>query len=175
MPTLPLEPVKPPKDEAEQLRRMGATALINAILDGVGNWAYGTRSHMPTGVDYTDFLEMLKKVGDFIRERPDCAADVVQDALRNFGPEQDAQVEIHRLRRIIKEFEENSGIDISADDYPDRKVARAVKFVMTSKDPDMAILDVERKVASARQQVSGILDGLKELEDKMFQARKVDA
>ena len=77
MPTMKPEDVLPSKSEKEYKARIKALHLVNKLLDCVDGWAYATRSHMPNGVDYTEFLEALTKVRSFFNSRPDWTNDII--------------------------------------------------------------------------------------------------
>lgn len=87
MPTPPPPPVKDPKDSEELLRRLGAIQLVTNIFRRLDGYAYGTRSHMPSGVDWTDFTNALSKVSEFCKARPDWTLEIVSNILgeRFFG------------------------------------------------------------------------------------------
>jgi len=57
MPTLPPEPVLKPKDKTEKLARKEAVRFIRNLCNELDGYAYSTRSHMPGGMDFTDFSD----------------------------------------------------------------------------------------------------------------------
>jgi hypothetical protein len=77
MPTLPPPDVKPPKDDAEMIARAGARKFIESLCGGLERYAYGTRSHMPARMDYTDFVDGIRRIEEFCAERPDWALKVL--------------------------------------------------------------------------------------------------
>jgi hypothetical protein len=79
MPTPPPPPVEKPKDEEEKLARREAVEHINKIFSYLSGYAYGTRSHMPGGLDYTDFTNALQKVRKFCNIRPDWMLQIMKD------------------------------------------------------------------------------------------------
>ena len=79
MPTPPPEPVEPPKDEEEKLAREEAVKHVNKLFEYLSSYAYGTRSHMPGGLDYTDFTNALRKVGKFVNARPDWTLQIMKE------------------------------------------------------------------------------------------------
>lgn len=77
---------KPPKmtkarNEREKRARENATRLLDAIFSRICDYAYGTRSHMPNGVDYTNFTNKVQAVGKFCHARPDWTQEIVDSAL----------------------------------------------------------------------------------------------
>lgn len=81
MPTPPPAPVDTNVDEEELKERETAVRLAKRFLDVLGGYAYSTRSHMPAGLDYTDFMDSLHKVEDFITARPDWTLDIIRREL----------------------------------------------------------------------------------------------
>ena len=75
MPTEKLEPVKPPENEQERCARVRSVWLTNKLLYWLECYAYSTRSHMPAGLDYTEFSNALNMVMNFCNARPDWIAD----------------------------------------------------------------------------------------------------
>jgi hypothetical protein len=71
MPTKPPNPVKRWRDDDERTHRTYALYVMNRILQHVRDYAYNTRSHMPNGVDYTEFDDAVNKVVGFLNARPD--------------------------------------------------------------------------------------------------------
>ena len=87
MPTPKPPKMRKPKDEREREARKRSIKIVDAIFDGLCNYAYGTRSHMPNGVDYTNFTDRMKAVGRFCHARPDWTHEIVSAALYGPGPE----------------------------------------------------------------------------------------
>ena len=82
MPTLPPKPLEPPKSEAEREARESAFKLIDTILASLDGYAYSTRSHMPLGIDYTDFTNSIFMILKFCANRPDWTLECVKNALK---------------------------------------------------------------------------------------------
>lgn len=166
MPTLPPKPVDEPVNEQEQLRRIGAVTFICTVLGGLRDRSYGTRSHMPCGEDYTDFCDLLDRVSRYVKARPDWAGQIVESAFRQFGPEESVQIELDRLRSVISEFEERSGVSIHDHGYIDRRMADAVKVVMEIGGPDAylkkmrtSLEETQRRMENMASQVGRLLAG----------------
>lgn len=81
MPTPPLEPVAPPKDETEKLARESAMEFMKIIFGTLHSYTYGHRSYLPCGFDCTEFMEKLEDVFKFCKERPDWSLVVVKEAM----------------------------------------------------------------------------------------------
>ena len=79
MPTPPPPPVEEPKDEEEKLARKEAVDFVNKLCSYFSGYAYGTRSHMPAGLDFTDFTDALNKVGKFVNARPDWVLEILKE------------------------------------------------------------------------------------------------
>ncbi len=80
VPTPPPNPVRPPEDEAEELARENALIFMRKILDLIGDYSYNTRSHMPGGMDFTDFIDGLHKVEKWVNRRPDWNLNIIRRA-----------------------------------------------------------------------------------------------
>lgn len=85
MPTPPPLPIEPPKDEAEAKQRKACVKLIHTIVGNFNAYAYGTRTHMPHGKDYSDSTDAWMNLCDFASSRPDWTADVVMQALKEMA------------------------------------------------------------------------------------------
>jgi hypothetical protein len=79
MPTPPPPPVEEPKDDDEKLARQEALDFVNKLFEHLSGYAYGTRSHMPGGMDYTEFTNALRKVGKFVNARPDWTLSILRE------------------------------------------------------------------------------------------------
>ena len=82
MPTPPLEPVPPPKNETEEQARKSAVEFIQFLMAALNRYTYNHRSHLPCGFDATDFMDNLENVFKFCKERPDWSLVVVKSALK---------------------------------------------------------------------------------------------
>src|SRR5689334_3829407 len=87
MPTPPPTPLQPPKTPQQALAREEAVKLVDEILHGAYSFAYGTRRHMPNGLDFTDFVTASDKVRQFFAARPDWAAIIVAEAVKKIAPQ----------------------------------------------------------------------------------------
>ena len=79
MPTPPPPPVKKPVDEEEKLARQEALNHVNKFFEYLSGYAYGTRSHMPGGMDFTNFTKALNKVRKFCNARPDWTLEILRE------------------------------------------------------------------------------------------------
>lgn len=85
MPTPKPPKVLKPRDERERRARENAMRLVDSLFEGISNYAYNTRSHMPNRVDYTNFLDSLRRVGKFCHARPDWTLSIVERAIVEYG------------------------------------------------------------------------------------------
>jgi len=79
MPTPPPKPVDNTVSEEEKKERETAVILTKRFLAALTGYAYSTRSHMPAGLDYTDFVYSVNKVISFIEERPDWTLEILRE------------------------------------------------------------------------------------------------
>jgi len=163
MPTPPPEPVEEKVSEQEHLRRMGAVAFIEAVLSGLADYSYSTRSYMPCGEDYTNFTQMLERVRAFVKARPDWAGQIVERAFRQFGPEESVQIELDRLRKLIAEFEKKAGVKITDHGYLNRRMADAVGVVMKLGGPDAYMKKMRENLDDAHRKAQNIERELREI------------
>jgi len=78
MPTPYPAPIEKPKNQEEEQHRIKSIYFFNSLLTMISDTAYGTRSHMPSSVDFTEFLDAIKKVRDFANARPDWFAIIMK-------------------------------------------------------------------------------------------------
>lgn len=79
MPTPPPEPVDDSVSEEEKRERKSAVDIVVRILDGFYDYSYSTRSHMPAGMDFTEFIDALNKIKQFAVERPDWTLNIIKN------------------------------------------------------------------------------------------------
>lgn len=79
MPTPPPRPVQEPKDDKEKTAREEAVDNIRKLCDYLSDYAYDTRSHMPDGLDYTNFTDALRQVKKFCKARPDWTLTILKE------------------------------------------------------------------------------------------------
>ena len=80
MPTPPPHPVRPPENETEEQARENALIFMRKILDLLDDYSYNTRSHMPGGMDFTEFTGKLHDIRKWIDRRPDWNLNIVKRA-----------------------------------------------------------------------------------------------
>lgn len=112
MPTLEPSPVEEPKNELEKIARIGAVAFIREFFGIVNGYSYSTRSHMPGGMDHTDFSKATNMLHKFCSERPDWTLDMLSKALQRFDPNYTAAYELQKLQDVIQAFEKEAGIKL---------------------------------------------------------------
>jgi hypothetical protein len=79
------EPIETPHDESEKRDRAQAQAFITSALQGFYAYAYDARSHMPEGLDFTDFTEAIDALRTFARARPDWTLEILEEATKAAG------------------------------------------------------------------------------------------
>jgi len=84
MPTPPPEEMKEPASAAERIARISTLTFVRKLCDKLGCIAYNTRSHMPAGLDYTEFSDSLARVVKFCAARPDWTLKVLGDLLDEY-------------------------------------------------------------------------------------------
>lgn len=163
MPTPPPEPMSKTTDKTEQLKRAGAVAHIVAICEQIKGFAYGTRSHMPGGFDFTDFTDKVDCIIKFAKARPDWMVEVVEYALDKYGPDHSAAAELKRLREVIETFEIQSGLKLEEYPYRNEQLAKAVATVREAggpKDFMAKIRETLRMAALDARHMADRIDGL---------------
>lgn len=86
MPTPYPEPMRDATNREDYESRIKAVYLLNILLDSVHDYAYCTRSHMPNGVDSTEFFASLHDVRSFFNSRPDWTNDMLRQVFNRFFP-----------------------------------------------------------------------------------------
>lgn len=104
MPTPVPEPIKPPGSPQARESRIKALYTMNLFLECVDGWAYSTRSHMPNGVDSTEFYEAVSRVRSFLNARPDWTDEMLQ---RTFD-----KVVYRNVEQMKEELKDRYGVEI---------------------------------------------------------------
>ena len=100
MPTPPPDPIQDPSSGAEQLARDGAIEFVGKFFERLSGPAYNTRSHMPAGLDHTDFTRALAKVGKFCKARPDWTLIALEPLMT------EAREVRHNAAQVLREIAE---------------------------------------------------------------------